>query len=181
MTIFFAVLLTLAGFAIIAYPLLKPKREMAEVEESGVLQELDSKKDTTYAMLKELEFDYHSGILSEEDYRELEERYKKKAVSLLKEADQTQQGIADVEDEIEQELKRLRRRKAPGVDDRIEREILRLRKHPSVNPEKDIEREVAALRQSRKKFCTQCGSGIEPDDRFCPQCGVSLDGGKSLD
>jgi hypothetical protein len=59
-------------------------------------------------MLKELEFDRQSGILTDEDYRDLVERYKRKAISLLKNIDEVESG-AGVDEEIEEQVKELRR------------------------------------------------------------------------
>ena len=27
-----------------------------------------------------------------------------------------------------------------------------------------------------KKFCSECGAPLKPDDQFCPKCGASVDG-----
>ncbi len=84
MSIFFAILLTVAAFGYVAYPLLRgPRRAVADAGNEGV-DGLLTRRDTTYSMLKELEFDYHSGLLTEEDYRDLEDRYRGQAISILK-------------------------------------------------------------------------------------------------
>lgn len=174
MTIVVALLLAVAGFAVVAYPLLKPKADEIESTEGGLVDELQSKKDTTYSMIKELEFDHQSGILSEEDYRELETRYKKKAISLLKEADQSKRQAADTEDDIEQQVRRLRQGKSVDVEDEIEQQVRRLRQRKPADATDEVESQVAALRQNKKRFCTQCGARIREGDRFCEQCGASL-------
>jgi hypothetical protein len=58
-------------------------------------------------MLKELEFDFQSGILTEEDYRNLEARYKRKAISTLRGIDDLAKGT-NVEEEIERQVRELR-------------------------------------------------------------------------
>jgi hypothetical protein len=106
-------------------------------------------------MLKELEFDYQSGILTEEDYRELEARYKKKAISILKDADALEKG--NESDDIEVEVRKLRRAGArPGVAGDA------------------VEEAVSKVRQTKGKFCPQCGTAAKPDDRFCAGCGAKL-------
>jgi hypothetical protein len=52
--------------------------------------ELIDRKETIYASIKEIEFDYEMGKLSEEDFQELRRQYKNEAVNLLKKIDQTQ-------------------------------------------------------------------------------------------
>ena len=111
MTVFIAILLTVATFIFITYPLFRQKVIFADSVDDDKLKELNIKRDTAYSMLKELEFDFHSGILSEEDYRELEKRYKQKAISILKDADKLGEG-ANVDDEIEKQIAELRQSKS---------------------------------------------------------------------
>ncbi len=110
MTVFVAVVLTVSTFAFIAYPLFKRRLRSAGVAGDEKFQELRSKRDTTYSMLKELEFDFQSGILTEEDYRDLETRYKRKAISILRNVDELEKGTK-AEDEIEKRILELRRSK----------------------------------------------------------------------
>jgi hypothetical protein len=114
MTIFIALLITVLTFAFVVYPLLRRRPPSAEPAEGGKLGELHSKRDTTYSMLKELEFDFQSGILTEEDYRELEAKYKSQAISVLKDIDDLKKGSqpeAEVEAAIERQVQQLRRGK----------------------------------------------------------------------
>ncbi|MCH8863758.1 MAG: zinc-ribbon domain-containing protein [Chloroflexi bacterium] len=108
MTVFIVLVLTVAAFAFIVYPFFKRKFGIVDTPRDTELQELHSRRDTTYSMLKELEFDYQSGILTEEDYRELEKRYKRKGISILKNIDQLGEG-ADLDDDIEAQIKKMRR------------------------------------------------------------------------
>ena len=110
MTLFVALVLTVLTFAFITYPLFKQKSPSVDSVEDEKLQELRSNRDTTYSMLKELEFDFQSGILTEEDYRDLETRYKRKAISILRDVDDLDKGT-NVEDEIEKQVRELRRSK----------------------------------------------------------------------
>jgi hypothetical protein len=97
MTIFIALVLTVLTFAFITYPFFRRGSRSVDSVEDERLLELYSKRDTTYSMLKELEFDFQSGILTEEDYRDLAAKYKRKAVLLLKDIDGLAKG-ADVEE-----------------------------------------------------------------------------------
>lgn len=161
MTIFVALVLTVLTFAFIVYPLFKQRlRSVASVEDEK-LQELYSKKSTTYSMLKELEFDFQSGILTDEDYRSLETRYKGKAISTLRDIDNLEKA-PEMEDEIEKQVQKLRRGKSTSVDDESEKEILE-------------------LRQSKGRFCPQCGARRQEDDRFCSHCGANLSQGGRID
>ena len=142
MTVFIAVVLAMLTFAFIFYPLLKQKSRSLNSGEDEEIQELYSRRDTTYSTLKELEFDFQSGTLTEDDYRELEARYKRKAISILKDIDSLEKGT--------------------GV-------------------EEEIEKQVQELRQSKGRFCPQCGTGYQEGDRFCSQCGKVLSQGERVD
>lgn len=92
------------------------------------LSELESRREALYGAIKELEFDYRMGKLSEADYEELDASYKLEAISLLKEIDALKglAGSVSLEDAIEEEVRRSRSAGAEKMDD-IEREILQLR------------------------------------------------------
>ena len=107
MTVFFSVALAVLTIAFVAYPFFKETAPAVDAAEDEKLKELQSRRDTAYSMLKELEFDFQSGILTEEDYRDLESRYKQKAISILKDIDNMEAGD-DVEDEIEKQVRELR-------------------------------------------------------------------------
>lgn len=164
MTVFLALLLTVVAFTCATYPLLRKKATIsAHTAGDEDLEELLSRRDTTYSMLKELEFDYQSGILSKDDYDELRSCYKRKAVAILKDMDGTQQH--------------------DNVDDEIERKVLALRRGVGALPSDkgagdkavdEIEKGVLALRQRRGRFCRQCGAQHEPEDHFCAHCGTKL-------
>ncbi len=111
MTIFVALVLAVLTFAFIIYPLFKQRSPSADsVVDDEELPELHSKRDTTYSMLKELEFDFQSGILAEGDYRHLEARYKRKAISILRDIDDLKEGTS-AEEEIERQVLEIRQSK----------------------------------------------------------------------
>ncbi len=142
MIVFVSLLITAAAFAFVVYPLLRKRRRSAGPAVDAKLGELLSKRDTTYSMLKELEFDLQSGILSKEDYQELEARYKSKAISVLKGID----GLKEVGD----------------VEADIERQVLELRRvRGSLCPQ------CGDKRQPNDRFCPRCGASLnkgEPVD-----------------
>ncbi|MFC1847678.1 zinc ribbon domain-containing protein [Chloroflexota bacterium] len=154
MTVFIATVLTILTFAFITYPLLKRKPLSVDSSEDGEKQELHSKRDTAYSMLKELEFDFQSGILTEEDYRDLEARYKGKAISILKDLDNL--GKPSV------------------VEDKMEKQVQKPRRVSSTKVDKELEKEILELRRRKGRFCPQCGEKSQEDDHFCSHCGARL-------
>ena len=83
------VLLAVAAVAFISYPLLKDHRaDEDDLELPEEDEELYRRKEATYSALKELEFDYKTGKLSEQDFHELETRFKSDALEILEAIDQ---------------------------------------------------------------------------------------------
>lgn len=109
MTVFIAILLTVLTFVFIVYPFFRQRLRSVDSAGDDKFQELQSKRDTTYSMLKELEFDFQSGILTEADYRDLEAKYKRKAIGTLRDIDNSKKST-DVEEEIEKQVLKLRQR-----------------------------------------------------------------------
>ncbi len=183
MIIFISLLMAVIAVGFVIYPLLKQRMGVEVALENEALVELSSKRDTAYAMLKEVEFDYQSGILIEEDYRILQDRYKQKAVSVLKEIDTLTEEENKAEEEISEIRKGGKKPAGIGVDD-IEAEILRLRKNKSrvavVNNEDALENEIQRYRKPSPvtvgsgNFCTRCGTRSGAGDLFCANCGAEL-------
>ena len=140
MTVFVALVLAVLTFAFVAYPFFKRRSHAADSVEDGKLQELQSQRDTTYSMLKELEFDFKSGILTEEDYQDLETRYKRKAVSILRDIDTAG--------------------KDTGAEEDIEKQILKLRRGKGQFCPK-----CGARRQADDHFCSRCGARLKQGGR----------------
>jgi predicted nucleic acid-binding Zn ribbon protein len=96
--------------------------------------------------LRELDFDLQTGKMSEADYADLSERYKRRAVGLLKQLDDRQRDVL------------------LALDDEIEREVefaRKARKSPVAVP--------------TVVKCASCGAALENDDQFCRRCGAHLD------
>ncbi len=139
MTVFIAILLTVLTFAFITYPFFRQRVRSADSSEDEKLQELHSKRNTAYSMLKELEFDFQSGILTEEDYRDLEARYKRKAIAILRNIDDSEKGT-DVEDEIEKQVLELRQSKGQFCP------------------------QCGARHQDGDRFCPRCGANLSREE-----------------
>lgn len=153
------ILLALAVLAI-AWPLLReqpepdqPTSELPQPEDSPAdpLVELEAQRDSLYRAIKELEFDYQVGKVSEVDYQAFDAQLKEQAVTVLREIDALEAVEAD-----------------PALEARLEAEIAALRRNGHVASPGG----PAPGRDTR--FCPQCGQGVQGDDRFCARCGAVL-------
>lgn len=92
MTIFGEVLLILIVSAAVGYPLFSKKQPtvVAGLENMGQngLPHLLVQKEVAYATLKDLDFDFNTGKLSDEDYQQLKNRYEQEAMAILEKIDQ---------------------------------------------------------------------------------------------
>ena len=92
------------------------------------LKHLEDEKDNIYRGIKEIEFDFGLGKLSDEDYKELRQQYIYQASQIVKKIEgiSGQTSVARSNDSIENEI--LSARKAPSnIYDDIEEEIKRAR------------------------------------------------------
>src|SRR3972149_3319597 len=101
MVIAIEVLIVLAASAFVIYPLVWGTRSGAVVDEAE--QEFLSQKERVYTAIKDLDFDYQTGKLAEEDYLSLREKFKGQAVSLLKQAESAEKEDS-VDYEVEKEI-----------------------------------------------------------------------------
>lgn len=120
MTAITMVLIGLVAVLFIIYPLIKRKNNTSkENKANNEPQDLVLEKESVYASLKELEFDYQTGKLSREDYEGLRSQLESIAVSLLKKADRVKEGKGrekTIQEEIELEVLRLRKKKDLPAD-----------------------------------------------------------------
>lgn len=160
MTILIAVLLGIGALILVGYPLFKRKLEPEGPFEDFVddeRQKLVSEKESALLALKELDFDYQTGKLDDEDYHHLRDRYRAKALTLLKEIDGTD--------------------RAEGFEKEIERGALTSKLTCPYCGEKyspgdkfcpECGTDLGAL------SCSTCGAEYEKGDKFCPSCGQAL-------
>jgi hypothetical protein len=113
--------------------------------------ELLARRDAVYALIRELDADFETGKINNEDYQAQRERYVAEGVSILRQIDATQ-GKKD----------------RAVLDAEIEARVLALREGLAFAP--------TFGDQPAPRFCTHCGQPADPEDRFCAQCGAALKG-----
>ena len=93
MTFLVILLMMLAAFTVVGWPLISPARN-ARREPGGASpwSDLIGRRDAAYRAIKDLDFEYQLGNLSEPDYRGLRERYRSEAAATLRELDAVMRG-----------------------------------------------------------------------------------------
>jgi len=99
MIISLEILIFISAMFFVGYPIFKKsgiKGRESEVNEA--LGELIYKKEAVYTSIKDLDFDYRTGKLSEDDYKELKEKYEVEALHILKDIDDSGKKKTTAED-----------------------------------------------------------------------------------
>jgi len=96
MTILAGIVIVAAAVALVLSPLVRGTAAPLTdgPDRIAALRELHALRDVTYETLRDLEFDYHSGKISEADYKELGDRYRAEAVVIVRRID----ALAAMED-----------------------------------------------------------------------------------
>lgn len=168
------VLLAVAVVAFVGYPLLRDHlagEEDLELPEEA--EELYHRKETTYSALKELEFDYKTGKLSEQDFHELETRFKASALEILEAIDELEHPIA---------------KSKAGRGAEIDTAGVQSKRQAPAVLSADACGSCGTVNPSGARFCGVCGdplmvvpgspkSGRKPADSaaVCASCGTRLD------
>jgi hypothetical protein len=84
-------LILIAVVVYVAWPLLIEKREFLP-QEGSELEIAQEEKDNVLANLKDIEMDFRTGKLSQEDYEALSEDFKERAISAIKRVELLEHG-----------------------------------------------------------------------------------------
>ena len=174
MELILVAILIVGIIAFVAYPLFGTSSARLGGT-STPLDTLIAQRESTYDAIRDLDFDFQMGKLSQADYAGLRDKYKTRAAQILQQIDGLG-GVnlgADTDAQIEAQVARLRQTRAErgsDADGQIEAQIEQLR-HAKTDP---VENEIARVRASRKsanQFCAKCGTPRRADDKFCSKCG----------
>ncbi len=136
------------------------RRQRLPDERNSPASEL-SKHDALMA-LRDLDFDYRTGKIAEEDYVPLRQRLLTQAAEAVQ-AVEAKQPLVD--DEIEAAVRALR------GSPRAERHLACPQCHAAVS---DDDRFCPKCGMALGVACPQCRSAVQATDKFCARCGVSL-------
>ncbi len=82
----------------VALPLMSTHKSQFKADSNHKANDLVERKEAIYAAIKEIEFDYQMGKLSETDFKELRQQYKDEAIGLLGKIDQVQEKAVKAKD-----------------------------------------------------------------------------------
>ena len=139
------------------------EREFENYYEETPLHILMGRKEAIYQSIKDLEFDFKTAKLSEEDYGELREKLESEAITILKAIDETK---APKTSSPLQSISQPSKKKTPR-----ERNICPACGEPNLKDAGFCGGCGGAL---NKTACAECGHNYKPTDKFCRGCGASL-------
>lgn len=164
-----AALLSLAALAYVVWPLVT-SRPAPVVVENDRLTELIGRKDAVLTAIKDLEFDYLTGKLSDEDYQRLDQRLRRQAIGLIQQIEKLAPESAVMDERLEAEIARLRKTqdRAPvvTVSQPLVATVAGVESAPRTEP--------AGPATSGPRFCTACGNPVQPSHKFCARCGAPV-------
>jgi hypothetical protein len=202
----FLMIFALAGYVIYAifrfYQLWSARSERDILEqlddEARELQALAATKARLLRDIKDLEFDFQTGHLSDDDYKTLRGKLERQAIATLKRLDE-RRGEVDYDDVIDREYaarfgKRSEQGAKPAASLRAEAlaapKAVPAPKTAAPDPKPAAARGVAcgscghsnapgarccsecggAL--SKPRFCHECGASLQENAKFCAECGT---------
>ncbi len=143
-TLLFGLALFILVALVVGWPLLGRKRPA--VRPISRRDALERERESIVREIRELDFDYRTGKISAEDYKQLREARLARGALILRElAALEQDPLSDLAQAIEAQVARLRTVSASD-----------------------------GKSQTAPGACPQCGQPVRPGDRFCPQCGAQL-------
>lgn len=157
-TVILAALVSLLAIYFAVSPLLLAGRATLVLDDDKLV-ELLGRKDATLQAIKDLEFDYRVGKMSQEDFQRLDQRLRRQAIGLM------------------QQLEKIAPESA-SLDEQLESLIAQFRQTTSV-PVQPIPTPLAAFvstmgQATATRFCTQCGKPVEAGHKFCAYCGTPI-------
>jgi hypothetical protein len=176
-----ALVLSLAALAYVVWPLLKPGPAPVMVEDDR-LTELLGRKDAVLKAIKDLEFDYQVGKLSEEDYQLYDQRLRRQAVALLQQIEQVAPLSANLDAELEAEISQRRRVLEPARTTAkpvpatvgASAAVPVVTQAPAMVVAAGVPVANGNVSGGASRFCTNCGSKLEAHHKFCANCGTPV-------
>jgi hypothetical protein len=160
-----AALISLLAIYYAILPLLQPGRASLVLEDDKLV-ELLGRKDATLQAIKDLEFDYRVGKISQEDYERLDQRLRRQAIGLMQQIEKLAPASASLDEQLESIIAQYRQTvTTPAAA-------------PVAVPPSSVESAPIPLPSpvapQPTRFCTECGKSVEAGHKFCAHCGTPI-------
>jgi hypothetical protein len=165
LTLLIAALVSLLAIYFAVLPLLRPGRATLLVDDDKLV-ELLGRKDATLQAIKDLEFDYQVGKMSQEDYQRHDQRLRRQAIGLIQQIEKIAPASASLDEQLENIIAQFRQTTvAPAA-----------RPSPEQPLKAVVDTAPVATTTSPQatRFCTECGKPVQPDHKFCAHCGAPI-------
>jgi hypothetical protein len=177
-SVLFAILVSGVAIAYVAWPLLESGPAPVIVENDR-LTDLIGRKDATLTAIKDLEFDYNTGKLSEDDYERMDDRLRRQAITYIQQIEKLAPESAQMDGRIEAEIARLRKTGATPAP--VFANPVPVSQQSVVAPQVTATQQVtvataAVASPAGVRFCTNCGKPVQPTHKFCANCGAAISG-----
>ena len=142
-----------------AYRILQPLVSTSDIDTPTLIGgrtriALDREKQLVMRSIKELEFDFAMGKMSQADFDEMGGRLRRRAVGLMRQLDEGGGYREQIEREVERRLKEM-----DGVE---------------MMDGAEMPASATASEPAETMECRQCGTANDLDARFCKSCGTKL-------
>ena len=173
-TVIVAVVISLLAIYFTVSPLLKAGRATPLVEDDKWV-ELLGRKDAILQSIKDLEFDYRVGKMSQEDYERIDQRLRRQAIGLIQQIEKLAPASASLDDELESIIAQFRQTTAAPataiaapatVSSAVERTPLKAPALKASSPARTV--------AEATRFCTECGKPVDAGHKFCAYCGTPI-------
>ena len=162
-----AIVISLVALAYVLWPILHGGPTTVLVEDDR-LSELLARKDAVLASIKDLEFDYNVGKVSQEDLARFDDRLRRQAIGLMQQIEKIAPTTTALDDQLEREIARLRKTQ----DARLVRPLESASLTPPAQPS------IVAVRpgqeMTKARFCINCGQPVDSAQNFCGHCGTPI-------
>ncbi len=147
------VIACIVAIAVIAFILGVRDKDLPQPEPESPFAHLDERKAAIYDNLRDLQFEYRVGKLSDQDYQSTKKDLQKELASVLAEVDRLKAQLGAVNGASPAAAAPQPPRAAPA--------------RPTPVPDKEIAPEIGFV-------CPSCGSKFDKNLKFCGECGKPM-------
>lgn len=158
-TVILSLLFAFAALAYVLWPIVRQDAPPLLAEDDR-FTDLLARKDRALRSIKELEFDHQVGKISDEDFQRFNYRLRHQAIALIQQVEKLTPATNEVDEAIEAQIAKLRQVSAPA------RHVT-----PATNGTTVTATEPAT---ATGRYCTECGTKLEPGFKFCASCGTPV-------